>query len=365
MRAGHANRFFHQEAPGPSVRPTKSPFEGGLRGMSLLLMAVLGLVTLLGAACSPGDTLVVYSPHGPEMRGEYAAQFEAENPGVRVHIMPMSSQEVFQRISGERNRPACDVWWGAPSTMFAQAASEGLLAPYTPSWAEGVPEAYRDPQDRWYGTFRLPIVIVFNDRHYTPETAPQSWDELAAPEWRDKVAMRRPLESGTLRTFIAAMIIRAGSEEAGLDYLRALHENTGVYLEKPQFLFDHIRRNPEMVTVWLMTDAVMQRELNNYPFGFVVPPDTPVITDGIGIVEGAPRRDLAERFYEFVTTREALTEMANEFSKLPARLDIPQEDLPEWATAQSIDELDMDWAEVEANIAAWCERWEREVYGER
>jgi len=334
-----------------------------MRGMSVLFTAVLGLVTLLLSACSSRDTLVVYSPHGPEMRAHYAAQFEAENPGVRVHIMPMSSQEVFQRIGGERNRPAASVWWGAPSTMFAQAANEGLLSPYRPSWAEGVPPAYRDAQDRWYGTFRLPIVIMFNDTHYTRETAPQSWEDLIAPAWKGKVAMRRPLESGTLRSFIAAMIVRAGSEEAGLDYLRALHANTRVYLEKPQFLFDHMRRNPEMVTVWLMTDAVMQRALNNYPFDVVVPPDTPVITDGIAIVEGAPRRDLAELFYEFVTSREALTEMANEFAKLPARLDIPGSDLPAWATEQTIHELALDWAEVEANTADWCERWEREVYG--
>ena len=332
-----------------------------LRGFALVVATVAAFLS----ACSSRDSLVVYSPHGPEMRAHMTAAFEAENPGVRLHIMPMSSQEVHQRIRGERNRPAASVWWGAPSTMFAEAANEGLLSPYRPSWAEGVPAAYRDPQDRWYGAFRLPIVIVFNDRHYTRETAPQSWDDLAAPAWQGKVAMRRPLESGTLRTFIAAMIVRAGSEEGGLDYLRALHGNTAVYLEKPQFLFDHIRRNPEMVTVWLMTDAVMQRDLNNYPFDFVVPEGTPVITDGIAIVEGAPQRELAERFYELATSREALVVMANEFAKLPARLDIPDDDLPAWATAQSMDELDMDWAEVEAKTAEWCERWEREVYGGR
>lgn len=322
---------------------------------------VLGALFLAG--CSGRDALVVYSPHGPEMRAAYAAQFEAAHPGTRVTILPMSSQEVYQRIRGEQNRPVCDVWWGAPSTMFAQAADEGLLAPYRPSWAAGVPAAYRDAEDRWYGTFRLPIAIVYNDLHYTPETAPQSWDDLTAPEWHGKVAMRRPLESGTLRTFIAAMILRAGSEEAGLAYLQALHDATAVYLARPQFLFDHLKRNPEMVTVWLMTDAVMQRMLNDYPFGVIVPPDTPVITDGIAIVAGAPRRALAEQFYEFVTTRAALVEMAHTYAKLPARPDIPDSDLPAWATQQPIREMPLDWAAIAAHGADWCARWEREVYG--
>jgi len=322
------------------------------------LAAIAGLMT----ACSSGEQLIVYSPHGPEMRQAYEDKFEAANPGVDVQILNMSSQEVYNKIYAERNRPACDVWWGAPSTMFTQAAAQGLLAQYTPSWADKVDAAYKDGQERWYGTYRLPIVIVYNDQEYEQDEVAQTWDELASPAWNQKVAMRRPLESGTLRTFIGAMVQRGTTDEAGFDYLRKVHHNTAAYLEKPQFLFDHLKRNPQKITVWLMTDAMMQRELNGYPFWFVVPPGTPVLTDCIGIVEDAPNRELAEKFYEFVTSKEALTDMAQNYAKFPARNDIAEDALPGWMTEQAIDPLPIDWDEMAEKGAEWCDRWDQEVF---
>ena len=90
---------------------------------------------LLGG-CDAREKVVDYSPHGSEMLGDYERLFEAAYPEVDLQWLDMGAQEVYSRVSAERNRPAGDVWWGGPASMFEQAAAESLLESYRPDGAE-------------------------------------------------------------------------------------------------------------------------------------------------------------------------------------------------------------------------------------
>ena len=322
-----------------------------------------GLVLLLGmASCSSREVVVVYSPHGPDVGKDYEALFEAAYPDIDLRWLDMGSQEVYNRISAERRRPACDVWWGAPSTMFMQAARAGLLDAYTPTWSDAVGPGYKDEDGLWYGMYDTPLAIMFNTRHYTRGQVPHSWDELLDPAWDGLITMRKPLPSGTMRTFIGAMILRAESEDEGIAWLRRLHLATEKYNESPQTLFDHMKRNEDLITVWIMPDAVLQRERNGYPFDFWLPKQTPVLTEAIAIVKGAPHRENAELFYEFATSPEALAHQAAEYAKIPTRPDIDPATLPQWMADQEVDAMAIDWDLFAQKEQAWCDRWEKEVY---
>jgi iron(III) transport system substrate-binding protein len=326
-------------------------------------IALSALILLAG--CSSREVVVVYSPHGPDVGKDYEQLFEAAYPHIDLQWLDMGSQEVYNRISAERNRPACDVWWGAPSTMFMQAAREGHLEPYRPEWAEAVDPADQDAQDRWFGIYRTPLSMFFNMNQYTRADVPQTWDELLDRRWNGKITIRKPPASGTMRTFIGAMILRAGSEDAGIAWLRRLHQQTKSYQETPQLLFDQIKRNDELITVWIMPDAVLQRERNGSPFDFYLPSPTPVLTEGIAIVKGAPHRQNAELLYDFVTTADALVHQAEAYAKVPARNDIDVARLPAWMSEQAIEPMEIDWEDFARNEQRWVDRWEREVYSAR
>jgi iron(III) transport system substrate-binding protein len=204
---------------------------------------------------------------------------------------------------------------------------------------------------------------VFNTRSLDAAQAPDSWDALLDPAWQGRIALRKPLASGTMRTFIGAMILRAPNVEEGFEWLKRLHVATESYPESPQLMYDRLKRNPELITVWLVPDAVLQRERNGYPFDFVIPVETPVITEGIAIIEGAPHPETARLFYEFVTTAEALAHQAQAYAKMPLRSDIPAEALPEWMRSQPFEPMALDKGLLAEHLDVWMERWEREVYG--
>src|SRR5437660_2800221 len=113
------------------------------------------VVALAASACSSDNrkVLIVYSPHGKELL-EYLEQgFEKAHPDVDVQWVDMGSQEVLDRLRAEKANPQADLWFGAPAEIFGRAAGEGLLDPYTPTWADKVPAEARDPQARWVGTY--------------------------------------------------------------------------------------------------------------------------------------------------------------------------------------------------------------------
>lgn len=321
---------------------------------------VVAAVCVVG--CGQENAIVVYSPHGADILKDYEVLFEEAYPELDMQWLDMGSRHVYNRVYSERSRPACDVWWGAPSTMFMQAAEIGLLAEYTPTWSDSIDASSRGAAHRWYGTHDTPLCIMFNDTGYTRDDMPRTWDDLLDPKWDGKIVMRKPLESGTMRTFIGAMVARAESEDAGIAWLKELHDATAAYPENPQLLFERIKRNKEEITVWIVPDAVLQKNRHGYPFDYYVPAQTPVLTEGIAIIEGAPHSDAAQKFYEFVTTQEALIHQAEEYGKMPAREDIDASELPAWMSEQPIVPMEIDWQEFSKKNEEWCERWDREVY---
>ena len=305
--------------------------------------------------------VVVYSPHGREMLEPFQQRFAAVHPEIELQTLDMGSQEILDRVRAERANPQADLWWGAPHTMFIKAAADGLLQPYQPTWKAHLPAARHDAQDFWYGQYLTPSVIVYNSEALTAQTAPQDWDELLKPEWKGKILIRNPLESGTMRTFFAAMILGAPSVDEGFAWLQKLDANTKGYPPNPALLHRQMAKQEGVVTIWALRDVEIQKRTHGYPFGYVLPRSgSPVVLDAIALVKGAPHADAAKVFYEFATAREQMLWAAEQFDCMPARTDIKPAELPARMPKQ-VKEIKLDWAQVEANTKTWMDRWNRTV----
>lgn len=327
----------------------------------LLLLAVLVL-----SACATDDRtrVVVYSPHGKELLEAYEAAFEAEHPTVNIEWLDMGAQEAYDRIRTESTNPQASLWWGAPQTQFMQAAQEGLLAPYAPSWANAVGPDARDAQDRWYGTYLTPEVLAYNSEVHDSTSVPPDWDDLLDPSWADRIIIRSPLASGTMRTIFGAMILRQPSIEEGYRWLARLDENTASYPADPTQLYLKLARGEGDLTLWNMPDIALQRDENGYPFGYHIPTSgTPVLVDAIALVEGGPELEAATLFYEFVTSEAALIDQAQRFHRIPARTDIPSEQLPAWMTALDLRPMPLDWARLAQDGPDWMQYWDENIRG--
>jgi len=339
-----------------------------LSGACVLSSLMVSVTLAAGCSGSSEKTVVVYSPHGKEMLSEFEKAYEEGRPEVDIQWLDMGSQDALDRIRTERNNPQADLWWGAPSLMFSRAEQEGLLERYLPTWDSAIGLDQKSPGGFWYGTFITPEVIMYNNRILSDKDIPRDWDDLLEEKWRDKIIFRYPLASGTMRIIFAALIQRAalesGNIEDGFAWLRALDANTKSYTADPTQLYLKIAREEGVLTLWNLPDVILQRDRNQYPFGFKIPESgTPLIIDGIALVKGGAQREEATRFYEFVTSRESMLRQAKEFYRIPSRNDIPANELPSWISSLALKPMPVDWHSLAESEQDWMRRWDQTVKG--
>lgn len=320
------------------------------------------------ASCSDGRTaIVLYSPHGRDLLELVENAYEALHPEADVRWLDMGSQEVYDRVRSEKANPQADVWFGGPDTILSRGAQEGLLAPFRPAWADHLPMSSQQPDDLYFGLYRAVPIILFNSSAISPADAPQDFDDLLDPKWSGQVLIRDPLASGTMRTafglILARSVAETGNEDQGLEWLRRLDAQTSDYVVNPALLFEKIIRQEGLVTIWELTDALLL-ERRKAPIGYRFPASgTPVIADSIGLVAGAPHADAARSFIDWIGSEEALSLVAREVFRLPARENLPPGTLPEWAekALAEIRPAEVNWQLVAERGQAWMQRWDREV----
>ncbi len=335
------------------------------------LLVLMGLfASLLSCGQSPGTSarrLLIYTPHGQDMLRDFIARYREVHPDVTVQFLDMGAQDILVRIRAERNRPQADLWWGAAHTTFQNAADENLLSPFRPSWANAVPEGSRDTQDRWYGIYETPEVIVYNSEAVRAEDAPRDWDDVLHERWRSKILIRNPNPSDSMRAIFGAMIWRSykntGTAAAGYDWLRKLDRNVREYTADGTILMQKLARQEGLISLWNLPDVRIFAEQKGLPVAYVFPVSgTPVIIDGIAIVRGAPNEEEARRFYEFVNTAESLVHAAHTYYRIPVREDLDRNQLPQWMN-QPFVRMPLDWNLLRKEGVEWLRYWDAEIRG--
>jgi iron(III) transport system substrate-binding protein len=327
------------------------------------------LLVLSACARDHRTPLVIYSPHGRDLLTLFEHRFEAEHPDVDVRWLDMGSQEVYDRVRSERANPQADVWFGGPSLIFALAARDSLLDCHRPSWAEAIAPRARGPGDCYFAAYETPAVILYAEKVVRPDEAPQDWDDLLDPKWKGKLIIRDPLASGTMRAIFGLIISRSikttGDTAAGFAWLRRLDAQTKEYVQNPALVSEKIARQEGLVTVWDLPDVLISRR-RGMPVGYVFPRSgTVAIEDGIAVVRNSKHAEVARTFVEFAGSIPMQLAAAREVYRLPARLDLPADSLPDWVrdVRRRMVVADVDWNLLAERGPEWMRWWDQHVRG--
>ena len=333
------------------------------------LLAVIAVVCASGCSRDHRTPLVIYSPHGRDLLTLFERRFEALHPDIDVRWLDMGSQDVYDRLRSERANPQADIWFGGPSLILASAARDSLLDCWRPAWADAVAARGRGAGDCYVAAYETPVVFLYAEKVVRPEDAPQDWDDLLAPQWKGKLIIRDPLASGTMRAVFGLIVLRGlkqtGDTGAGFAWLRRLDGQAKEYVQNPALVSEKIARQEALVTVWDLPDVLISRR-RGMPIGYVFPKSgTVAIEDGIAVARGAKHRAAARAFVDFVGTPEMQLAAAREVYRLPARLDLPADSLPEWVrdVRRRMVVADVDWNLLAERGPEWMRWWDQHVRG--
>ena len=334
-------------------------------GAGLALAAcALGLLGCGGDGRTP---VVIYSPHGRDQLVLMERDFESLHPDIDVRWLDMGSQEILDRVRFERVNPQADVWFGGPTTIFDRGVADSLIAPYRPAWADHVDPEGSGPDDLYFPVYRTPAVIAYNSSVVPDSEAPADWDDVLHPRWRDKILIRDPVASGTMRAIWGLILERSieetGDTARGMAWLRRLDGQTRAYTLNPAILEEKLVRREGLVTLWDLPDLLIWQH-KGIPFRYTFPRSgTVVIDDAVALVRGARHAAAARLFIDYVGSSHAQLLAARAVYRLPARADLPADSVPAWVAEveRSMVVAHVDWGLLAREGAAWMSYWDRHV----
>jgi len=189
---------------------------------------------------------------------------------------------IANRLLAERQHPQCDVFWGNEEMRTRQLADEGVFRK-TNGW-----DAFGYRSRR----------IVINTNELTEASAPHSLLELTNAAWRGKVALAFP-QFGTTATHFHALRQLWGSERWE-HWCRALAANQPLLVDGNSVVVKTVGAGRAQVGLTDSDDiAAGARE------GLPVAPmpiteETLLIPNTVGLVEGAPHPEAAEKLIAFL-----------------------------------------------------------------
>lgn len=309
------------------------PRRGGRASLWLGALACLGLL----AGCAAEPDLVVYTSVDQVHSEQILERFKsATGLNVRMEFDTEASKTVglVARIREEAQAPRCDVFWNNEVANTIALANEGLLRPYNSPMAAEIPEAFRDPQQRWTGFAARARVLIVNTEKLGSRPRPTGTMDLLDTERFPGGSIARPL-TGTTLTHLAALEVLWGPERAGSFAQQLAQLNQAGKLSLPSGngpLMTNVGRG-ELVWGFTDTDDLRVGQVQGYPVECIVPdqgPDDPgllVIPNTVMILKSAPHPENAQRLVDFLLSKEVEALLAtSDSAQIPVRADVPRPD---------------------------------------
>lgn len=287
-------------------------------------LCVLLAVMVCGAAAAQ-ETLRIVSPHPPALRDEFDTGFKAwllEEHGLEADIEWMDqggTSNIVRFINSEFRRSPeginVDVFFGGGTDSYIQFTRDGLLETYevpadildaVQPDIFGVPIV--DPGRQWYGVALAGFGIMHNKllakRFRLPEVL--TWEDLTNPGLQGRIATADPRNSGSAH-MVYEIILQAYGWDKGWQVLQEMGANVKAFTRGASDVPNEVALGNVLYGPVIDFYAYAQiSRTGEDKLGYVTPDGLSVINaDPIGILKGAPRLELAQRFIDFCLTTRA------------------------------------------------------------
>ena len=260
------------------------------------------MADLIAAAKAEGE-LVVYGSCEEDYLSAACANFESLY-GIKTQYQRLSTGEVPTKIEEENGNPSADVWFGGTNNPYDTAAAKGLLDnSYTPINASHLTkDIYKDPNGYWYGIYTgiLGFMANTNELDRLGLAAPQTWDDLLKPEYKDLIWLSNYNTAGTAKLVINTMLQMKG-HDAGIQYLVDLDKNIQVYTKSGSGPSKNVGTGECVIGIGFLHDGITQIVDNGYDnVQLIIPADGTSCEIGpVAIFQGAKHQNAARLFMEY------------------------------------------------------------------
>jgi len=292
---------------------------------SAVVAAACALTSLVSAQTA---SVVVYSAVSPKVMTAFVEEFQKQNPGVKVDLINGGSGELLTRLNAEKANPRADVLVGPDIDVFDAAID--LFDGYKSKEDAAFPRTAVGPDDKYYGFSTNFQAFIVNTKMMPLDKAPQTWMDLTKPEYKGKVVIANPAQSGSGYSQMIQIL-----QLYGWDVMDKII-GTGTFVTSSRLAYQNVAKGE--VPVGLTSEFnILASKLEGFPVDFVYPKDgTALINDASGIVKGGPNPANARKFMDFINSKQAHQMIVDIDKRRSARSDMaPPAGLPDAKTLKT------------------------------
>lgn len=337
---------------------------------------LLFTVVLTLSACAPkgpaGLTVMTHDSFAAST--EVIQAFEQANNAKVTFLASGDAGAALNKAILSKDAPLADVFYGVDNTFLSRALGADIFEPYPSPALADIPARFQlDPENRLLPVDYGDVCINYDKSYFARNKlpVPASLEDLLKPEYRGLLVVENPATSSPGLAFLLATVAHFG-DPGYLDFWGGMRDNglvvvndweTAYYTnfsassgQGPQPMVVSYGSSPPAEVIFAQTP------LKEAPTASIVGPDACFRQiEFVGILKGTKQRALAEKFVDFMLSKQFQEDMPLQMFVFPVNQNaaLPEEFVRYAQIPDQPAELDPD--RIAANRDKWIAAWTETV----
>ena len=307
-----------------------------MKKLTILISAFCFLLSACASQATPQastkpQTLTILTHDSFSVSEGVVKAFEEENNAKLVLLQSGDAGSTLNKAILTKDAPLADVLFGVDNTFLSRALEAEIFEPYASPELANIADAFKlDPSNSVLPVDYGDVCINYDKAYFSNNSlaVPQSLDDLKKPEYAGLLVVENPATSSTGLAFLLATIAHFG-EDGYLDYWRDLKANGVVIVDGWETAYytnfsASSGKGPQPMVVSYGTSPAAEvifadPPVDNAPTASILGTDTCFRQiEFVGILKGTQNRALAEKFVDFMLSKQFQEDMPLQMFVYPA-----------------------------------------------
>ena len=333
------------------------------------------LFTLFLASCVPASTptrpqTITVMTHDSFAIGEDVIKaFEADNNAKVSFIQSGDAGSMLNQAILTKGAPIADILFGLDNTFLSRALEADIFEAYqSPALSDIADEFKLDLSNRALPVDYGDVCINYDKAYFTENNlaVPQSFEDLAEPEYKGLLVVENPATSSPGLAFLLAT--RAHFGDGYLDYWQSLKANGVVVVDGWETAYytnfsASSGKGPQTMVVSYASSPAAE-----VFFASPAPSESPtasIVASGmcfrqiefVGILKNGQNKELAQKFMDFILSQKFQEDMPLNMFVYPVNKNAKLPDVFVKYAQVAEGPATLSYSEIASNRDTWIEAW--------
>ena len=315
------------------------------------------------------QTLTIMTHDSFAVSEEVLKSFEEENNAKVVFLQSGDAGAALNRAILTKDAPLADLLFGVDNTFLSRSLEADIFESYESPALADIDDSFKLDSTHRATPIDYGDVCINYDKAYFAENnlpVPQSLEDLTKPEYSGLLVVENPATSSAGLAFLLTTV--AHFEDSFLDFWSALKENDVVVVDGWETAYytnfsGSSGHGPQPMVVSYGTSPAAEvifaeTPLDDAPTASILGPDTCFRQiEFVGILKGTQHRALAEKFVDFMLSKQFQEDMPLQMFVYPVNPDaaLPEE-FVKYAQVPG-QPATLAPEEIAANRDRWIQEW--------